>query len=354
MNFQRHGVVLGLAALLVTSAQVANAADTEVTVAANGGKIENVVRDIVAPAFQKQTGVKLNFVAGLSGEILSKVQVQRSHPQIDVAIFVPLDVERAKERGLIEPVNTKIIPNLAKVDAKYVPVAGYGVPLFGYVIAPAYNTKMFAQAHLHPIQSWNDLTKPIYGGRTTFSNITNDWAFATLVGLAKANGGSATNLAPGFKAAQKLAAVSTTFYKNSTQMMPVWRAGGAMVGVLGSFVTADLGASGVPIKMAIPKEGAPLQAFTATVIKHAPHLSAAEKFVNFMASPFAQQAIANAGFYPVVKGMQIAPKYRAIVGLPKNANVYRSDLVKEAPERAAASDRWNREVTPMLGKMVRK
>ena len=63
-----------------------------ITIAGNGGVIERTIRDVIAPKYKEETGITVNYVPGLSGEILSKVELQKNAPQIDIAIFVPTDV----------------------------------------------------------------------------------------------------------------------------------------------------------------------------------------------------------------------------------------------------------------------
>ncbi|QNU21642.1 polyamine ABC transporter substrate-binding protein [Geobacillus thermoleovorans] len=326
----------------------------EITVAGNGGKIERAIREVIVPKFEKKYGIKVNFVPGLSGEILSKVELQKNAPQYDVAFYVPLDVQRANDKGLIEKLDSSIVPNMDKLDPRFVVVNNVGVPVFGLVIAPAYNTETFEKHKWAPITSWNDLIRPEYNGKTAFADIANDWGFALLYNLANANGGSLDNLEPGLQKAKELASYSNTFYKNSTQMMPAVQQGAADVTVMGSYAIAELIDMGVPLKMVIPKEGAPLQAFSATVVKNAPHKEAAIKFVNFLISEESQKQIAESGFYPVLKGMKVASKYEKSIGLKENDRVFRPDFKKMAEIREEWTDRWAKEVTPELGKKVNK
>jgi putative spermidine/putrescine transport system substrate-binding protein len=326
----------------------------EITVAGNGGKIEKAIRDIVAPKFTEKTGIKVNFIAGLSGEILSKVELQKNSPEIDIAMYVPLDVQRAANKELTEPLDESSIPNLSKLDERFVAVDKVGVPVFGYVIAPAYNTKTFEANGIPPIESWNDLIRPEYKGKTAFTDIANDWGFTILYSLAKANGGSLDNMEPGLEKAKELAAYSDTFYKNSTQMVPAVQQGSADVTVMGSYTIAQVADSGVPLKMVVPKEGAPLQAFNATIVKNAPHKKAAQEFVNYLISEEAQQMISEGGFYPTLKGMKIPEKYESVIGIKESDPVFKPDIAKLSEIRATWTERWAKEVTPQLGKKVTK
>lgn len=327
----------------------------QITIAGNGGKIEKVIREEIAPKFEAETGIKVNYLAGLSGEILSKLELQKNAPKIDIALFVPLDVYRANEKGLIESVDETSVPNLKNLDSKYVAFENLTTPAFGLVIAPAYNTKTFEQNGIKPIESWNDLARADYKGKTAFADISNDWGFNTLYSLALANGGNEDNLEPGLKKAKELAGYSATFYKNSTQMMPALQQGAADVTVMGSYVTADLAVnSGVPLKMVVPKEGVYMNAFNAGLVKNTPNKEAAIEFINYLISEEAQKATADQGFYPVVQGISIPEKYEKVIGLKDTDKIYTFDIKKLAESRAEWTDRWSKEVTPELGSLVKK
>jgi putative spermidine/putrescine transport system substrate-binding protein len=137
-------------------------------------------------------------------------------------------------------------------------------------------------------------------------------------------------------------------------MMPAMQQGAADVTVMGSYAIADLAASGVPLKMVVPKEGVPMQAFSATLVKNTPHKKEAIDFINYLISEEAQQLISEAGFYPVVKGMKLPEKYQASIGLKETDKTYKPDFAKFAKVRAEWSDRWTKEVTPELGKLLKK
>ena len=168
------------------------------------------------------------------------------------------------------------------------------------------------------------------------------------------NGGGVDNIEPGLKKAKELAGYSTTFYKNSTQMMPAVQQGAADVTVMGSYVIADLAVnSGLPMKMVVPKEGVYLQAFSAALVKNSPNNKEAVDFINYLISEESQKAISEEGFYPVVEGMSIPEKYEEIIGLKDTDKTYQPDIAKLAEIRGEWTDRWSKEVTPELGKLLK-
>lgn len=324
---------------------------TSITVAGNGGKIEKIIRDEIGPKFTEETGIEVKFVAGLSGEIYSKLELQKDAPQIDVSTFTPGDVVKAAEAGLAEKIDKEKFENLSKLDQKYV-YSDYGVPIFGYTVGIAYNTEMFEKNGWSAPTSWNDLYREDFKGKTAYPEVSNAWGYAAYYNLGMANGGDLDNIEPAIEKAKEMAAISDTFYKNSTQMLPVIQQGTAAISILANYVVTDLADSNLPIKMIIPSEGAPLQSLTAVISKNTPHKEAAEKFINFIITEASQEKVAEGGFYPVLEGMELPEKYEPVIGIKDTDKVYTPDFVKIAEVNELWVERFAKEVSPELGKKL--
>lgn len=325
---------------------------TEITIAANGGKIEKLIRDDLAPKFKEKYGIKINFVAGSSNEILTKVQLQKDNPQIDIAMYDSPVAIRAEEEGLTEAISKENIKALGNIDERYL-INEHSVPVLGYSVAVGYNTDIFKEKGWGAIDSWNDLVNSDYKGMTAFPDVSSNSGFTMFLSLAKANGGGIDNMEPGMVKGKELAAYSDTFYKNSTQIQPAMQQG-ASVTVQASYTIAGLYDAGVPIKMVIPKEGVPLQAIVATVVKNSKNKQAAEDFINFMVTEDSQKQIAEIAFYPVVKDVKLPEKYDSIIGFKENDPVYKPDFAGIAKIQPEWTEKWTKEVTPELGKKVKK
>ena len=62
----------------------------------------------VLEQFTKDTGIKVNFLRLSSGEVLSRLQAEKSNPQVDVLLGGPADyLEVAKNEGLTAPYKPK-------------------------------------------------------------------------------------------------------------------------------------------------------------------------------------------------------------------------------------------------------
>ncbi|WP_284037027.1 extracellular solute-binding protein [Neobacillus sp. 114] len=326
----------------------------EINIAGGTGVIENFIREEIIPKYQQKTGIKVNYTSGQSNETISKVEIQKNAPELDLVFVTPTEAQNAVNKGLIEQVDEKQIPNLSKLDDQYVLLGKNGTPFMGFVVTPVYNKKSFEENHWKPIESWNDLIRAEYKGKTGFADVTNDYGFTILYNLARANGGSEDNLEPGLNKAKDLAGYSDTFYKGSTQIMAALQQGAADLAVLPSYSIYELVSSGLPLKMAIPKEGAPLQGFHALLVKNSKHQNAAQEFINLCISEDIQKVLADSSFYPVIKGTKVSDKVEQIIGLKESDKIYKPDVEILAKARPEMVDRFSKEVSPLLGKKVNK
>ena len=75
---------IAMGTLLATG--VAHAEDT-LYFAGYGGSSEDLFRERILPAFEKENGIKVQYVAGNSAATVAKLQAQRNKPEIDVAMI---------------------------------------------------------------------------------------------------------------------------------------------------------------------------------------------------------------------------------------------------------------------------
>ena len=117
----------------------------------------------------------------------------------------------------------------------------------------------------------------------------------------------------------------------------------AGIGFIGDIVAEAEG--GAPIKAIAPCEGTVYEIGALSVIKGAPNLDNARKFVDWALGPKAQALIAKAGHaYPAnatVASSPLAPKWSEIKFIDYDAATY-----EKSAARARLTDRWSREFAP--------
>ncbi|MER5545126.1 2-aminoethylphosphonate ABC transporter substrate-binding protein [Streptomyces sp. NPDC002589] len=137
----------------------------EVTVySADGLKGENGDGwyDKVFADFTRQTGIKVKYVEGGSGEIVQRAVREKSNPQADVLVTLPPFIQQADEKGLLEKYEPKDSDQVSGADkapdGTWTSVVNN---YFGFV----YNKKELTQAP----KTWDELLDAKYKNKLQYS-----------------------------------------------------------------------------------------------------------------------------------------------------------------------------------------
>src|SRR6266581_1506396 len=184
MKHLGFATVVGLAALaLASSAGLAQ--QKTLYVAGYGGSFEKTIRDEVIPAFEKENGVKVEYVAGNSTDTLAKLQAQKGNQQIDVAIVDDGPMYQAIQLGFCGRIEG--LPADLYEAARFKDDGAVGIGLVATGLM--YNTKVFAEKGWAPPTSWNDLKDPKYQKQLVIPPINNTYGLHALLMLSRMNGG---------------------------------------------------------------------------------------------------------------------------------------------------------------------
>lgn len=112
--------------------------------------------------FTRQTGIAVNYVEAGSGEVVSRVDKERSNPQADVLVTLPPFIQQAAAEGLLQnggigTGNAASVPG-RDTRGRYVPILN-NYPVF--IANPSVANPM-------PV-TWNDLLAPRFKGRIQYS-----------------------------------------------------------------------------------------------------------------------------------------------------------------------------------------
>ena len=325
----------------------AHADESTLYIAWQGGSREKVMKDFVFPRFAaKHPQVRLQYVAGVSTEILAKLQAQRANQDIDVAVLDDGPMYQASSAGLC----SKDSPTSAKENLY--PIAkmpganaiGIGVVATGL----AYNTKIFAERGWPAPTSWRDIEDPKYRGKLGMLSISNTYGVHTLVMAAKANGGSETNVEPGFAAlTQKVSPNVQAWVQTAGNLSSAFQSGELALAVWGNGRTLALAATGFPIAFVYPKEGAVATMIAACVVEKKNPSPLAKEFVQFLLGPEVQRALAEEeGLAPVNRDTKVSEATAKLIPLgdaKMNALVLMDWRVANQ-NRVGWTRRWMREV----------
>ena len=343
----RSSLLGGVAALAATMvvATSAPAQTPTLTLGLYGGSFEKAMREIVVPAFQKQHKVEVKYLAGNSTDTLARLQAQKANQEMDVVFLDDGVMYQAVALGycgrLADAPVYRDLYNIAKIPGGKAVAAGF------VATGITYNKKFFAEQGWGAPSSWKDIADPKFKKRLAISPITGTYGLHTLVMMARVNGGGETNIDPGFKAMEAVAANVLTFPPSPAKMSEHLQNGEVVISVWGSGRTVALANTGFPVEFVYPKEGAvALMVGVCPVAK--PNASdLAQKFVQFNLTPEMQAVWAKEqGFGPVNRHTKLAPDVAKQVpyGPDQVAKLIAVDWDTINKEREAWTKRWQREV----------
>src|SRR3954463_12086047 len=218
-----------------------------------GGSFEKTIRDEVIPTFEKENGVKVEYVAGNSTDSLAKLQAQKGNQQIDVAIVDDGPMYQAIQLGFcgkLDGLPADLYDTARFKDDRAVAI---GIVATGLM----YNTKVFAEKGWAPPTSWNDLKDTKYAKQLVIPPINNTYGLEALVMLSKMNGGGETNVDSGFKIFKEQINPNVLAYEPSPgKMTELFQSGQAVIAVWGTGRVQSFANTGFPVDFVYPKEGA--------------------------------------------------------------------------------------------------
>lgn len=256
----------------------------ELNIASYGSTIEaNQLKVLIEP-FEKKYNVKVNLVEGASAEFLTKMVASAGGtPPFDVVQFSSGEEETAYQKGLLVPLDPKIVTNMGSLADGM--VQNNSSVAFA-LTAPSimYNTDKVSPAPT----SWSILGDPKYKGQVAIPDVTNSKGVLMLVKFAEMNGGSVQNIQPGIDAIAKIAPNAAVVFSQTPTMLQLIQQGVVNIAVWDQGYAYSLKQKGLPIASVIPQEGSILQQFTMGVVKGTKNSQLAQEFVNMALSPDVQ------------------------------------------------------------------
>lgn len=309
-----------------------------------GGSTQKLFQEKIIPAFEATHAVKISYVPGISSELVAKLQAQRGRQEINVVMVDDGPMYQALQYGFCEaltnPAAYADVYEAARFGANAI---GIGLVATGI----AYNNATFAKNGWAAPTSWNDLTDPKYKQRLTASSLSGTYGIHTLLMFSRINGGSETNIEPGFDAiGKKLAPNVLSWSSSPAKLAEMFQNNDVDVAVWGSSRAYALKKTGFPIEFVYPTEGAAALVTAACVVvqNRAPELSQA--FVQFLVTPQVQQWLASEGWGPTNSKTKLEGDIAKNVpyGPDDIKKLVKVDWLVVNQKRAEWTNRWNRTI----------
>lgn len=292
---------LALSTMCIMSTE-AFAQDT-LRIAVFGGVWRDAIREGVVANFEKATGTTVSIEAANYNEIVAKLRAGAGNPPYDLVPLNPYAIEAMEAAKLIVPIDRSRLPNLVDLSPallKKMSVGDdlYAVPFSLGQLALAYRTDMIDT----PPTSWLDLFDPKYKGCgvAMLAPATSGGGAETMSALAKAAGGADTDPAVMDKVFEAVKAGKdniVAFPANTADMSTLLQRGEACLGAQYDGRTIELGIAGVPLALAVPKEGSVAAGNGYALTAGSPNVDLAYKFLEFVSDPQSQAIFAGRIYY---------------------------------------------------------
>jgi iron(III) transport system substrate-binding protein len=260
--------------------------------------------DIIAEAFQKATGIKINYISMSSGEVITRLQAEKSNPQTDIWFGGGSDAfVQAKSEQLIIPY---ISPNARFVAPEFKDADGYWEGLSLVTVGLLINTDRLKARGLTLPTTWAELANPQYKGEITASNPnTSGTAYTTVSGILQAMGEEA-----GWQFLDKL--YDNISFLEQTGSGPANKViqGEYAIGIVPDPHNSPINNPNAPLQSIFPTDGVLAWPSPVAIVSGAKHPANAMIFVDWCLSPEGQKVLMQAS--PRVPTTDVEP----ITGVP--------------------------------------
>ena len=316
MSFSVRNALLGMAAIVWTLPILA-VADTPEKVAPE--KVVNVYSarhydsdHALYDAFTQATGIRVNLVEAKAEALLERLKAEGTTSPADVLITVDAgNLWRAEKEGVFQPITSETLTNTIPAPLRHPDGLWFGLSQRSRVFVVAKDSKLPAP------QRYQDLADPKWRGRVCIRSsgnvynqsltgaliahngveVTRAWAKGVVDNFARPPQGGDVDQIKAVAAGECDVALSNQYY---------------LARMIAS-TDAKERAMAEKVRLVFPEQGpndfgSHVNISGAGVVKNAPHLDAAKKFLEFMVGDQAQNLFAQAAFeYPVKKGVALHP-----------------------------------------------
>lgn len=303
-----------LLALILTLGTVSAFAADLVIYSARNERLNN----IVIPGFQKETGLIVEMITGSTGEVNQRIKAEVESGAVTV------DIHWAADETMLSAIRDLFQPYVSTENDAMMPLFknnGSNVfnPAFAEPNVMIVNTEKLAEIGV-TVEGYADLLNPALKGKIITADPANSSsAFQCLIGMLYGMGNGdpmkkeAWDFIDGFlkNLDGKVASSSSQVYNGVAN-------GEYYVGLSYEDPCVELEAAGaLPVKVVYAKEGTIFPGQSVQIVKGAPHLEAAQKFVDYVLSEKVQTEVAAQ--------LNLRP-LRA--GIPVNAKMIPNEQIK--------------------------
>ncbi len=334
-GFRRLASAGLLAGAMAASFGTANAAET-----LNVYSIwpENWARPMLQE-FEKQSGIKVNFLRFSSGEALARLIAEKGNPKVDVLFGGPVETFGAGvKEGIFEAYKPAAF---AALPARFKHEGGMWTAIADDPLVFMTNKKFLTDNKLAAPTSWNDWLNPAYANMLQMADArTSGTAVTRIFSVLEVYGRDETKAFDFMKKMGKSIQTYTKSGGGGTLPVGLGQAAGGIFFIVDAL---DTKAKGYDVEISFPKEGIGAAAEGIAMVKGAKNPEAAKKLIDWATSPAMQSLYAptKINFVPAHPQVKTEASLAAIL---KNAKIIPIDDEYAGNNRKRIVDRWVAEV----------
>lgn len=237
--------------------------------------------EVLIKEFMEKTGIQVDIISGATGDLVARMRAEKNNPQADVLWGGVADSYHA----IPELLETYVSPERAFIFEKYWDAneKWHACDVSPNVII--YNTKLVSREDAP--KSWQDLLDPKFRGRIAFVDpAKSSAAFGALMGAVFAMG---RDDGKGYEYMGKLIEnMAGKFSSGSSAIIKQVADGEHAVGITYEEGALRYMTAGADMQLVYPSEGTNISVGGISIIKNAPNMASAKKFIDFMLGKEAQ------------------------------------------------------------------
>jgi len=238
----------------------------------------------VAAKFEKDTGIKVQWIRASSNEMYARIEAEKANPKGDVWFGGTGDPHfDAALKGLTEPYCTPMLSELR--DWLRDPIGGCRtLGLYAGPLGWAVNEGLLKKLGKPMPKTWDDLAKPDYKGLIAVANPnTSGTAYTELVTILLMKGEE-----KGWDYLAKLHKNTSQYTKSGSAPGQLAGRGEVAIAIVFLHDAVMYADEGFPVKPVAPEDGTGYEIGGLSLIKGAPHMANAKKFIDWALTPEVQ------------------------------------------------------------------
>ena len=291
--------------------------------------------------FEKQTGIKVNFLRFSSGEALARVIAEKNNPRIDVLFGGPVETFAAGiKEGIFAPYKS---PSFDKLPARFKQADGLWTAIADDPLVFMTNGAFLKANKLQPPASWDDLLNPAYKNGLQMADArTSGTAVTRIFSVLEVNGRDEDKAFAYLKKLRQNVQVYTKSGGGGTLPVGLGQAAGGIFFIVDALETK---AKGYDVVISFPKEGIGTSAEAIALIKGAKNPEAGKKLIDFATGAAMQSKLAEykVNFVPATPDVKTDPSLAEVL---KGAKIFPIDDDYAGANRKRIIERWVKEVLP--------